>query len=288
MEVNKEKLYEDYCILGMSTRDIAKKYNIGQTTVRRLMAKYDIKARSCNERTDYYYQKMQPQYDYYSKKYRKYKTNICEFCGKEFQVDGRHKNRKFCSKVCLSSNRKATKEKYYCQRCGQEILYKTNRVYKRSYCDECLPLIRSERQKNRIEAKCGWCGKPLQIIPANYRSDGKNYCDIHCMSLDYQQRFSGENSPTWKGGKKHYSGQWHRQAARARERDDYRCQLCGLSEKEHKNGRKLDVHHIKSYRDFEDPVQANRLGNLVSLCSQCHRYVHSNSNTDHHYLHTII
>ena len=39
---SKDDLYNDYVIIGMSTRDIAKKYNVAQSTVRRLMQKYDI------------------------------------------------------------------------------------------------------------------------------------------------------------------------------------------------------------------------------------------------------
>lgn len=288
MEISKEMLYDDYCIVGMSTRDIAKKYNIGQTTVRRLMARYNIESRSNSEKTNYYYQKMQPYYDAYSEKYRKYFVKTCEFCGQEFQVDSQHKKRKFCSEECIKKKREASKPKYYCQRCGQEITYKTNRHYKRVYCDDCWPLAKSENQRNRIETTCGWCGKPLQVIPANYKANEKNYCNVNCMALDYRQRFAGENSPAWKGGKKHYGGHWDKQAAKARERDDHECQLCGISEKDHRDGRKLDVHHIKSYRDFKDPIQANRLGNLVSLCSQCHRYIHSNNNIEQRYLHTII
>ena len=34
--------------------------------------------------------------------------------------------------------------------------------------------------------------------------------------------------------------------------------------------RSHDVHHIKPFRSFHSPEQANRLNNLVTLCSRCH------------------
>jgi predicted HNH restriction endonuclease len=46
----------------------------------------------------------------------------------------------------------------------------------------------------------------------------------------------------------------------------------------------MDVHHIKKYRLFEDPNEANNLDNLISLCHSCHSFIHSNSNIDKLYI----
>ena len=39
------------------------------------------------------------------------------------------------------------------------------------------------------------------------------------MSKHYSQLYTGENSPTWKGGKRHYFGNWADARRKARERD---------------------------------------------------------------------
>jgi hypothetical protein len=39
------------------------------------------------------------------------------------------------------------------------------------------------------------------------------------MAKHYSQLYTGENSPTWKGGKRHYFGNWADARRKARERD---------------------------------------------------------------------
>ena len=59
------------------------------------------------------------------------------------------------------------------------------------------------------------------------------------------------------------------QKMKALQRDDWRCQKCGnnLGKEE------AEVHHRKPIRKFSNPKQANRLGNLISLCPECHAEV---------------
>ena len=70
---------------------------------------------------------------------------------------------------------------------------------------------------------------------------------------------------------------WEQQRSQARERDGRRCQHCGAPERP---GRAHDVHHIQPFRTFgyvrgknEHYLEANRLENLVTLCTSCHRRV---------------
>lgn len=46
----------------------------------------------------------------------------------------------------------------------------------------------------------------------------------------------------------------------------------------------MDVHHIRKYRLFEDPKEANKLENLISLCHSCHSFIHSNYNIEKLYI----
>ncbi|MBM4762264.1 hypothetical protein GNT69_08125 [Bacillus sp. B15-48] len=89
--------------------------------------------------------------------------------------------------------------------------------------------------------------------------------------------FSGKNSGTWAGGDINYYGpNWLSQRKKARERDSYKCQDCGITEEQY--GHELSVHHIVHFRKFKgDWVLANELTNLVTLCEYpCHRKRHSN------------
>jgi hypothetical protein len=72
-----------------------------------------------------------------------------------------------------------------------------------------------------------------------------------------------------------YEGNWLTQRAKALERDDWQCRVCGMSDDAHRDvhGRGLEVHHRKKARTFDDLDEANRLANLVTLCRRCHREV---------------
>lgn len=78
----------------------------------------------------------------------------------------------------------------------------------------------------------------------------------------------GEKHWGWKGGLRedYYGVEWIEQSRKCRERDNHTCQLCGSDGGE----RRLDVHHIVPFREFEESREANRLDNLVALCRSCH------------------
>jgi DEAD/DEAH box helicase domain-containing protein len=75
----------------------------------------------------------------------------------------------------------------------------------------------------------------------------------------------------WRGDPNQYGPNWERQRTLARQRDDYRCQVCGARE----TGRAHDVHHKIPFRQFPSYEQANRLENLATLCPSCHRRAES-------------
>lgn len=161
-------------------------------------------------------------------------------------------------------------------------MFPSDRKYKRKYCDACVE-DRVWVKEHKIHTQCGYCGKDLYVIPSRFETNQYCYCNAQCMSNHYAEIYSGENSPTWKGGKSHhYIGDFYHQRQLARARDNQTCQLCGISE--HDYGHELSVHHLKLYREFDDKIAANDLENLVSLCEPCHRFVHSNKNTQQLFL----
>lgn len=81
-----------------------------------------------------------------------------------------------------------------------------------------------------------------------------------------------------------YGSNWRKQRRKALERADYRCEICGTTDGEHRMtyvdetrgiGLGLDVHHRVSARLFErweaaSIEDANSLSNLEVLCQACH------------------
>lgn len=85
----------------------------------------------------------------------------------------------------------------------------------------------------------------------------------------------GNLSPTWKGGCTperqafYCSHEWITIVKQVFIRDKYTCQRCGMS----KHG--LHIHHIISFRY---KLYRLVLDNLILLCPNCHRFVHSKKN----------
>jgi DEAD/DEAH box helicase domain-containing protein len=75
----------------------------------------------------------------------------------------------------------------------------------------------------------------------------------------------------WSNDTNTYGSNWLKQRDRARARDNYQCQVCGVEEKT----RTHHVHHKIPFRQFDSPLMANQLSNLVTLCPACHYRVES-------------
>lgn len=82
----------------------------------------------------------------------------------------------------------------------------------------------------------------------------------------------GVHNGHWADVEPYYGPNWDECAEKIRERDDYECQNCGMSNVEHveKFGSKLNVHHIKKARKFDSYDAANAQENLITLCNSCH------------------
>lgn len=82
----------------------------------------------------------------------------------------------------------------------------------------------------------------------------------------------GKKPPSWKGGVSSY---WHKKAWECHGKDQ--CEVCSLSEKEHKRRTKKRLHmHCKS-GDYKDQTASN----WVSLCLGCHHKFDGGWNKHH-------
>ena len=123
------------------------------------------------------------------------------------------------------------------------------------------------RQQSQVEVRCRQCRKPVQV-PEWYPEERLSlyFCNAGCRDAWSRETPSLEVKLTRPSG--HRGANWQIQAQKARQRDGFTCQICGVSEEE--LGRQMDVHHKIPYRSFQSNVEANKLEHLLSVCPPCH------------------
>jgi 5-methylcytosine-specific restriction endonuclease McrA len=227
-------------------------------------------------------------------------TLTCEQCGTSFDVTPgqAEKGRRFCSRACFtawkSANWRGVKAPGWnggpvvsrCDACGEPFEARPSSGQR--FCSRtCYGRWQSEHLTGKealrwtggkVTVYCATCGKPLERIRSEIENRTRRFfCNQECHGRWQAENQVGEAHPNWKGGELYYYGpNWEAQRQRARKRDKNRCQHCG--KKQRGNRRAMDVHHIKPFREFgyipgenENYRQANRLSNLICLCSSCHR-----------------
>ena len=201
-------------------------------------------------------------------------NRTCKGCGTEF-YDPKSR-REYCEN-CYSErgrengNWKDAKERTECERCGSEFeYYPSNKDG--VYCSECVeradeflgtPSYAGE-EFPRVECECEQCGTAFTVLKSTLKREPCRFCSRDClyewMSAELYEGECPENV---------YRGEWWSVRREARQRDKSECQICGKDEDD--IGRKPDVHHITPIRKFEDPQDAHRLDNVITLCPLCHR-----------------
>lgn len=108
--------------------------------------------------------------------------------------------------------------------------------------------------------------EPLDMPPTQLRTTA-------CwLALDEATQAVLKEQGLWRNEPNNYGPDWNRQRSLARQRDHYTCQICGKVEQ----GPQHQVHHKTPFRMFATPTEANRLENLITLCSNCHQKVEQN------------
>ena len=191
---------------------------------------------------------------------------ICKNCGISFHVyPANFSEREFHNLTCKTAYEKIHGRKpstdSICKFCGKVIKNFPSRKPK-IFCDQDCRHLWEETQL--VEKTCIGCGTKFKVMKCR---DSFKYCSHEC----YTSNIAEENNPHWRGGRRYnYGPNWERQAAKARERDNFTCQCCNKHQDDWY--RSLDVHHIIPFRKFgrENYLQANDLKNLISLCTPCH------------------
>jgi hypothetical protein len=105
----------------------------------------------------------------------------------------------------------------------------------------------------------------------------------------YLRGLRGENHPNWKGGHTperqafYATPEWRAAARAAWARDLGVCQRC--TRKAYRTKNPLERWHLHHIVSFSKSVELRaEVSNLVTLCPDCHRWVHSNANTSKEYI----
>lgn len=202
----------------------------------------------------------------------------CPVCGKKLD----RPEQKYCSRKCYGkaltkdnvkrNNKGQILYECKCVVCGEK--FKSTYQHTKTCSDKCLFKLReinssgknNPNYKGPVTKKCAYCGKEFSYPRAEAP---KKYCSKHCQIWGSARNRRKENHWRFKGDPKRDRGpNWNEQKTKARRRDNYQCQNCGVHESE--LNELLSVHHIKPYREFDDWKEANKLDNLISLCRSCH------------------
>lgn len=180
-------------------------------------------------------------------------TIACDFCGKNFERN--------------EASLKNTRHHFCGRQCFGKWLAQTKKGKPRPEIQKPRP-----NRRKRDTLVCPQCQQSFEV--KHSQSTRRRFCSKVCHTQWQRANshlISGKNNFNYKGGHQPYYGpSWLPQRRKVRQRDNYTCQGCGISETE--LGRELDVHHIKPFRDFgvENHEQANKVSNLICYCNICH------------------
>lgn len=226
---------------------------------------------------------------------RKYRRRVrtCRRCGTQFMARKPSELRVYCSAACCYKHRlearppcpvcskpRARTFKTCSRKCGYTYRKRRTRPLKR--CRQCSETFwptkslihhcsrrcyfASLAAKNaRLTLSCPQCGTTFRRYATAAARVIRSFCSNRCATTFHR----GARNPGYRGASLPNRGSaWKRLAAEIRQRDGYRCQLCGRTQEE--EGSSLSVDHINPWRMCETTEEANQRDNLITLCRSCH------------------
>lgn len=213
----------------------------------------------------------------------------CANCGEtleRIQARIERSENHFCDAACMgewcSDHRVGENHPNYvapieteCKACGTAV-ERMEHYAKRhdTYCEDCRESLDTpaSSETRTVERECDWCGDTFEV--AYYHADHARFCDDECYGAWKSENYSAEGNPNYNGGPTVYAPGFTKEyRSEIRERDEFECQDCGLSQEQHlkKRGRRLHVHHIQKAKTFDsDDERMHDEGNLITLCKTCH------------------
>lgn len=189
----------------------------------------------------------------------------CKVCKKPL-----NKGNKYCSLKCYWSI--SPKFKTKCKNCGKEF-YTYNSFVKNGEGFLCSKSCRYEwisnnykgenskaGYKNRqITKNCQFCNKEFKVFRSRDNEKRGKFCSKSCYNNWFRDNCCADKAPNWIDGRSFfpYPKEFNDRLKREiKERDKYRCGMCGTTEK-------LSIHHI----DYDK--MNNSKQNLLTVCYSC-------------------
>jgi len=151
-----------------------------------------------------------------------------------------------------------------------------------SFCEQ---VRKNKNDTNILEVKCAYCGKwyvPTKISIVNriqalngkmLNAEMRLYCSTQCKKecpIYYKHKYQVGHP---KSNKNQYSREVQSELRQmCFKRDEFTCQKCGLTQNELDVG--LHCHHLTGVEI--NPVESADVDNCITLCKECHKYVHRN------------
>lgn len=180
--------------------------------------------------------------------------------------------------------------KSICLQCSVEFTTYPNWI-KRGGGKFCSKICQGLSERVRSERECHYCGEIFTVTPSQIKYNKSKYCSHKCSDTSQigkkRPNCAGEKHPGWLGGisRMPYPFNFNDELKESiRKRDNYICQLCGLTDEEHVliYGYSLVIHHIDYVKDNTTE------SNLIASCIQCNSKVNFNREHWTDYFNTLI
>lgn len=164
---------------------------------------------------------------------------------------------------------------------------------KRAAARQNLQKAVEARRKEAVVKACANCGKPMRFCPSTAQQ--RVTCSKECRyqlkrgpngaAAGRRADMEGSKNHNWRGGAIAKSEDWRKSAESfrwkraVRYRDKYRCRRCGTRQSSEV---RLDAHHVVP---GSNSIELRfDITNGVSLCRDCHTWVHSKNNANREFL----
>jgi hypothetical protein len=196
----------------------------------------------------------------------KIEYKVCSICGGSFSPRKKEGTRdwsirKFCSLKCGYMGRKTNSGRVFPKEVRDRISMARKKLYSSGMVHPWLGRKHTDESKIKMRNS-----HPL-VKGINHPMFGRNHSDESKIkiSINRKGKCVGDTNIRWLGGVSFipYTIDFNNKIKeQIRERDNHKCQICGVLESECKS--KLCVHHI-DYDKFNTMEY-----NLISLCMMCH------------------
>jgi len=194
----------------------------------------------------------------------KYGKGHCYSCANKGKLAGNYKDGR-------------TSKKYYCIDCKTEIRYRSTRCQPCSNIDKQGSVGNIGNRSHYKDGRClnayyCKCGKSITYQSAIY---GRGNCKSCAQSIKMKGKMIGIKNPSYIHGQGYapYPPEFNNSLKlQIRKQDNYECQLCHISEEDHKlkYNQTLHIRHIDyNKKNCEEE-------NLISVCRQCNLHINFN------------